>query len=70
MSKIWWIEDYLSGKAIDNRYYSTKEEAIARRDELGYGHVKSWEVIKEDGTQYYEESACGRKIRVFTNPVE
>lgn len=47
MTKIWWVEDYLSGAVIDNRHYATKEEAVERRGELGYGVVKSFEM--QDG---------------------
>lgn len=60
--KIFWVEDFLSGKVLENTYYSTHAEAAARRNELGYGIIKSWKTI--DNMSYYEESA-GRKIRVF-----
>jgi hypothetical protein len=45
MTNIWWIEDFLSGKVIDNRYYSTREEAEARREVIGYGLIKSLKVF-------------------------
>ena len=47
MGRIWWVEDFLSGQVIENKYYSEKAEAVARRNELGYGMVKSWEVKDE-----------------------
>ena len=40
MDRIWWVEDFLSGKVLENKYYSTREEAVTRRNELGYGLVK------------------------------
>lgn len=61
--KMWFVRDWLSGETIDNRYYTTKDEAVARRNELGYGVVYSYEFL-ENG-QYYEESETGRKVRVF-----
>jgi hypothetical protein len=39
--EIWWVEDFLSGKVLENRHYSTKEEAVEARNRLGYGLVKS-----------------------------
>ena len=60
--RIWFVEDYLSGGVIDDKYFSTKEEAVTLRNLLGYGIVKSYQII--DDKSYYEESA-GRKIRVF-----
>ena len=62
VSKIWWVEDYLSGEVIDNKHYSDKAEAVTERNRLGYGIVKSWEPRPEGGA--YEESA-GRKLVVF-----
>jgi len=62
MAKIWWVEDALSGGCVDDKYFSTKAEAVTFRNLLSYGFVKSWEII--DDKSYYEESA-GRKIRVF-----
>jgi len=41
MTEIFWVEDFLSGEVIDNKYYSTREEAVARRNDLWYGIVKS-----------------------------
>jgi len=42
--KIWYVKDFLSGETIDNRYFSTKAEAVARRNELGYGIVSHFEM--------------------------
>lgn len=52
----------MSGEALEDIYYSYRDEAAARRKELGYGIVTSWEPL--EGNQFYEESAGG-KIRVF-----
>ncbi|MEE8494587.1 MAG: hypothetical protein V3S25_11130 [Nitrospirales bacterium] len=40
MNRIWWVEDYLSKEVLENKHYSSKEEAVKRRNELGYGLVK------------------------------
>ena len=40
MIEIWFVQDFLSGEVIDNKYYSIRGEAVARRNELGYGIVK------------------------------
>ena len=40
MVEVWWVEDFLSGKVLENKYYSSKEEAVTRRNELGYGLVR------------------------------
>lgn len=66
MTRIFWVEDFMSGEVMENKYYSTREEATTRRNELGYGLVKSWK--RRDDKSFYEESA-GRKIVVFTDPV-
>jgi len=47
--KIFWVEDFLSREVIENKYYSTREEAAARRNELGYGLVKEWKSQKATG---------------------
>lgn len=44
MTKIWWVEDYLSGNVLENRHYTTQEEAVAARERLGYGMVKSFDL--------------------------
>ena len=44
MTEIFWVEDYLSGNVLENKYYSTRAEAATRRNELGYGLVKSLEI--------------------------
>jgi hypothetical protein len=36
---IYWIEDYLSGEVIEQKFYSEKSEAVDRRNALGYGFV-------------------------------
>ena len=46
--KIWWVKDPLNGENLEDTYYSTKEEADARRNEIGYGVVTSWEPLPED----------------------
>ena len=43
---IFWVEDFMSGKVLDNKHYLTRQEAAARRNELGYGIVK-WHEIKD-----------------------
>ncbi len=47
MTEIFWVEDLMNGNTLDNRYYSTKAEAVTRRNEIGYGVVKSHVVAKE-----------------------
>jgi hypothetical protein len=37
---IYWIEDYLSGEVIEQKFYSEKSEAVDRRNALGYGFVR------------------------------
>ena len=49
MTEIFWIEDYMSGEIMEHRYYQTREEAATRRNELGYGLVKSFE-LQDGGT--------------------
>ena len=56
MTEIFWIEDFLSGEVIENKYYSTRKEAATRRNEMGYGLVKAFDlqdggVIKVDGSR-------------------
>lgn len=48
MIEMFWVEDFLSGKVLENKYYSTREEAAARRNELGYGIVKWVELAGHD----------------------
>ena len=40
MTRIWWVEDFLSGQVLENRHYFSQDEAVAARDRLGYGIVK------------------------------
>jgi hypothetical protein len=40
--KIWFVIDPLSGDPLNDRYFSTEEEARAERERLGYGFVSSW----------------------------
>lgn len=56
MTEIWWVEDFLSGEVLENRYYSEKQEAVDRRNELGYGIVKSFEL--QDGGMCPNASRC------------
>ena len=56
MIEIWFVEDYLSGKVLEDKHYSEKAEAVEARNRLGYGLVKSYQlrdggVIKVDGTR-------------------
>lgn len=62
MIRIWWVEDFLSGQVLENKYYSEKQEAVDRRNELGYGMVKCWET-HPDGKLY--EIRGGTKTRIF-----
>ncbi len=48
--EIFWVQDFLSGEVIDHKYYSTREEAAARRNEMGYGIVK-WREIAESAVE-------------------
>ena len=41
MTEIFWVEDFMSGNVMENKYYSTRAEAVTRRNEMGYGLVKS-----------------------------
>ncbi len=47
MTEIFWVEDLMSGEVMENKYYSTRAEAAARRNEMGYGFVKSFKL--QDG---------------------
>ena len=40
---IYWVEDFLSKDVIEQKFYSTKAEAVDRRNELGYGIVRWWD---------------------------
>lgn len=42
--KIWWVEDFLSGAVLENQHYATHDEALAARERLGFGIVKSADV--------------------------
>ena len=41
---VYWVEDCLSGETLENKYYSSKDEAMARRNELGFGFVRQWDL--------------------------
>lgn len=56
MTEIWWVEDFLSGQVLENKHYFTKEEAVAARERLGYGIVKSFEL--QDGGVCPNASRC------------
>lgn len=56
MTEIFWVEDFMSGEVMDHRYYQTREEAVARSNEMGYGLVKSFEL--QDGGTF--RPGCGR----------
>lgn len=56
MSKIWWVEDFLSGQVLENKHYATHEEALAARERLGFGLVKSHEI--QDGGACPNASRC------------
>lgn len=42
MTEIFWVEDFLNGEVLENKYYSTREEAATRRNELGCGFVRAY----------------------------
>lgn len=48
MTEIFWVEDLMSGEVMEHRYYQTREAAATRRNEMGYGFVKSM-VLQEGG---------------------
>ena len=53
MIEIWYVEDYLSKEVLENRYFSSHEEATCWRNKLEYGLVKRLEVgRKSDPTAY------------------
>ena len=56
MTEIFWIEDFMSGKVMEHQYYQTRAKAAARRNELGYGIVKSFEF--QDGGTF--KPKCGK----------
>lgn len=37
---LWYVQDWLTKECLDGRYYTTKQEAVDRRNELGYGIVR------------------------------
>lgn len=41
MTEIWYVEDFLSGQVLENKYFSTQREAAEFRNRLGYGIVLS-----------------------------
>jgi len=40
MFDMWFVEDFLSGKVLGDRYFSDKIFAVAYRNQLGYGFVR------------------------------
>jgi hypothetical protein len=71
MIEIWYVEDYMSGQVMENKYYSTHAEATTRRNELGYGLVKSLElqdggvIPRRDGSELVAfRVAPGEKIEI------
>lgn len=56
MTRMYWVEDFLSGAVLDNRHYQTREAAAARRNELGYGVVKWFDF--QDGGSFTVEGGC------------
>jgi hypothetical protein len=42
MTELWFVEDFMSGNVLENKYYSTKAEAVAARERLCYGIIKSY----------------------------
>ncbi len=48
MIEIWFVEDYLSGKVLEDKHYSEKAEAVDARNRLGYGLVKSYQLENGD----------------------
>lgn len=67
MFKIWFVEDYLSGEVIDSRFYSEHQEAVDRRNELGYGVVKSYS-FGSKGQIYIDHGSS--RVRVFPDEAE
>jgi len=63
MTEIFWVEDFLSGEVIDDKYYSTREEAAARRNEMWYGIVKSFEL--QDGEMIPKRDGKRRAIEIL-----
>lgn len=59
MTEIFWVEDFLNGEVIDNKYFSTKVEAMAFRIFLGYGLIKELE-LQDGGT--FEPGTKGKRL--------
>lgn len=71
MIEIWFVEDYLSGKVLENKHYSNKAEAVKARDRLGYGLVKSHQladggvVPRRDGSDLVAfRATAGEKVDI------
>ena len=71
MTEIFWVEDFLSGNVLENKYYSTRAEAVTRRDERGCGFVRSLElqnggvIPKGDGSELVAfQAAPGEKVEI------
>ncbi len=56
MTEIFWVEDFMSGEVLEHQYYQTRKLAATRRNELGFGIVKSFE-LQDDETL---KPGCGK----------
>lgn len=60
MTRIWWVEDFLSGAVLDNQHYITHKEAVDKRNELGFGIVKYADLQDRAGCPMAAKcSGCG-----------
>ncbi len=71
MTEIFWVEDFMSGNVMENKYYSTRAEAATRRNEMGYGLVKSLKlqdggvIPKRDGSELVVfRATSGEKVEI------
>lgn len=62
--EIFWVEDFLSGEVIDNKYYSTREEASICRNAMGYGLVKEWKSQKATGRLAAFHASPGETVKI------
>ncbi len=62
--RIWYVKDPMGenkiSDVIDNKYYSTKQEAVDARNQYGYGYVSYHEFndggyVKTDGSRLMGE---------------
>ncbi len=56
MTRMYWVEDFMSGAVIDNQHYTEKQPAVDRRNELGYGIVKWFDF--QDGGKFSVDGGC------------